>query len=94
MPEYVEHQFTQVQKMSSEERTEEIESFICETQDGTRVTVVVYQEYLISRSQTNHEGTRHDGKLKYETFDRRPLDPIDSETFKILDTDQIIRKVD
>lgn len=70
----------------------EVDRFEVETDDEERLTVVKLQPITKTR---NHGGTSiAGGKPILRLTDGRLVRQLDPETFQIVDTDQIIRKVE
>ncbi len=70
----------------------EKERFLAQDDAGRVYTVVIYQETREYRTLSGPSQTI-EGALRATLSDGRSLDWIDAETFEIIDTDEIIRKV-
>ena len=70
---------------------EEIDRFEAVSDDGEMFTVIVYQELRESRSLTGSSWSK--GLPRLFLSDGKAVNEVDPETFKIVETNQIIRKV-
>jgi hypothetical protein len=70
----------------------EIERFKAVDEDGNQHTIICYQATIESNLMNGSVGVTK-GLKKYVTSTYEPVDAIDSETFKIITTDQIVRKI-
>ncbi len=70
----------------------EFERFDAKADDGSIYTVIGYQQFIEARTVDQPtqwlKGMKH-----YELDDGSPVNYVDAKTFKIVMTDQIIRKV-
>ena len=70
---------------------QEIDRFQCQSDDGEKFIVIKHQEVVLERRLTGETPRKKLPVLRLE--DGRVVTPLDAETFKIVDTDQIIRKI-
>lgn len=70
----------------------EIERFEAESDDGTIYTVVIIQEYRDASSMSN-PNSWVPGLKRLELLDGSAVNSLDSKTFKVVATDEIIRKI-
>lgn len=80
-----------MEKIELEERT----SFTARGTDhgGTTYIVIEYQEVIYRTSDHGVKLPEYRGRLVLRLDDGRAVDFVDSETFKIVETDEIIRKI-
>jgi hypothetical protein len=73
-------------------REVEIDRFIARTDDGKEYVIVMYQEFL---STATHERPHDEipGLKRLTTTTGLHVNYIDPSTFKVVQTDQVIRKV-
>lgn len=71
---------------------EQIDRFKAASDDGTVFTVVIYQDMVESR-QLGGDVQYIKGLKRCALTDGRHVNMIDATTFKIVSTDQIIRKI-
>lgn len=77
--------------MAGRRTRKEVDRFQAESDDGDVYTVVVFQEFIEFRSMTGNDWKP--GLRELKLLDGSHVNEIDSETFQILDTDEIIRKI-
>jgi hypothetical protein len=77
--------------MAGRRTRREVDRFDAESEDGEVYTVVVYQEFVEFRSVMGNDWKP--GLQELRLLDGSHVNQIGSETFRILDTDEIIRKV-
>lgn len=70
----------------------EIDRFDATAGDGSVYTIVVIQEY-IDASSTNKPDQWKRSMKRLELLDGRLVTAVDASTFKIFQTDEIIRKI-
>jgi hypothetical protein len=70
----------------------EIDRFRAMDADGKEYVVVIYQT-MVSAASHNNIGAEIPGLKRLTTLDGTVLNYVDSETFKIVATDEIIRKI-
>jgi hypothetical protein len=68
-----------------------VERFNVAGDDGITHTVIAIQEFIEVRAVGQHEWIK--GMKRLELDDGSPINYIDANTFKIVFTDQIVRKV-
>jgi hypothetical protein len=74
---------------------EEVERFEAASDDGTVYTVIVYQQPRVLRKLAGDEArSRNRRALDLRLLDGSRVMQIDSETFKIVKTDELIRRLD
>ena len=73
---------------------EEVGQFRAVADDGEKFTVIIYREVVIDRA-LDGSSTRRLGLPRLETDTSQAVTPsVNPKTFKIVQTDQIIRKAD
>jgi|GEM_PF-2770066 len=70
----------------------EINQFKCQDEDGVPYTVIEYQNYTTFTSLDNGRRQLPSSK-EYFLPDGNEVSPLDADTFKIVRTDTIIRKI-
>lgn len=70
----------------------EIRRFIAETDDGEKFTIIEYQNFTTHRP-INGPSQTIPGLKRLTLLDGSHVNMIDEETFQIVQTDQIIRKI-
>jgi hypothetical protein len=75
------------------EREVEINRFKAKSEDGKEYTIIEYQEEHDVTSMPSEYREWLPGLKRLATSDGLAVNYIDSETFKIVSTDEIIRKV-
>jgi hypothetical protein len=78
--------------MSDKRYKEEITRFRAADEEGNEITVICVRTITLSRTLDGKEA-RVRGLKEYMTTSGEPVTPIDSETFKVVTTDQIIRRI-
>ncbi|NQT05426.1 MAG: hypothetical protein HQ577_05390 [Dehalococcoidia bacterium] len=73
-------------------RTVEIDRFIAKTDTGKEYTILVYQEFIPAGSFDNPQA-EIEGLKSLSTSTGLHVNYIDSKTFKVVETNEIIRKV-
>jgi len=71
---------------------QQIDRFKAVSDDGTDFTVVIYQEMVVSRP-LGGDVQYIKGLKRCALSDGRHVNMIDATTFKIVSTDQVIRKI-
>lgn len=71
----------------------QIDCFDAKTNDGRRYSVVVYQEFVDATAMGDQTRKWLPGLKRAELSDGSSLNRIDNDTFKIVATDEIIRKI-
>lgn len=69
----------------------EVERFLAKTDKGKEYIIVHYQEYLSTDDFAGHEEI--EGQEGYVTSEGLVVNRIDSETFQIVETNEVVRKV-
>lgn len=79
--------------MSEKKRWEEIDRFETIDEDGDKNTVVCYQRVIETRKLDGSISAIRSRLKEYRTVSGAHVNALDSETFKIVETDQIVRKI-
>lgn len=69
----------------------EIDRFVAKTNEGKEYIIVLYQDYIHTEDFQGSEDV--EGQSQYLTPTGGLVNQLDSETFQILDTNEIVRKV-
>jgi hypothetical protein len=69
----------------------EIERFLAKTDKGREYTIILYQEHIHTEDFKGSQDI--EGPTRYLTSTGRLVNRIDSETFQIVETDEIVRKI-
>jgi hypothetical protein len=72
----------------------EIERFEAQTENGTVLTVVIFQEFVDATAMGDTAQRWIPGMKRIELDDGSPLNFIDNKTFRLVLTDQIVRRID
>ncbi len=72
--------------------TKELKKFTAKTDAGKKYTIIQFQEYIEAAS-ADHPKTTIPGSKFMRTADGLHVDIIDSKTFKIVETDEIVKKI-
>lgn len=73
-------------------QVEKVDTFLCRSDDGTIYEIEEWQRYVQQR-MVDGETMRALGTRKFQTSSRTPVNPIDDNTFMIVETDTIVRRV-
>ena len=74
------------------DREIETDRFRVRSESGEEYTIIEYQK-MISFAHYQDLGAEKPGMKRLVTLDGSPVTYIDSETFKIVGTDEIVRKI-
>ena len=69
-----------------------VNRFLAQTDNGKRYTIFEYQEYIPAASLP-HPNAEIPSLKRWDTSTGRHVNNIDSETFQIVEADEVVRKV-
>ena len=74
-------------------KTKIINQFQAKTEDGKIYTIVVLRDYIVGYNPKNPDA-EYPGKTEYRTDDNYHVDPINYYKFRIVETDDIVRRIE
>ncbi len=74
-------------------KTKIVDQFSAESENGKIYTIVVLRDYIVGYNPKNPDA-EYPGKTEYRTDDDLHVEPIDYYKFRIIETDEIVRRIE